>query len=110
MSTKTPEGPPHRSHSALAKSQKLIAKSFLFRRELFLHSVQLPFDRTVVNRAAQPDDGAPENPGFRRLCLGETNAGRLLAFVVMERKGKLRFITAYPMHPKQREIYRGEEE
>lgn len=45
----------------------------------------------------------------RRLCLGETNKGRLLAFVVVERKGKIRFITAYPMHPRQREIYRGDE-
>lgn len=45
----------------------------------------------------------------RRLCLGETNKGRLLAFVVIERKGKIRFITAYPMHPRQREIYRGDE-
>lgn len=46
----------------------------------------------------------------RRLCLGETRTGRLLAFVVTERVGKIRFVTAYPMHPKQREIYRGEEE
>ncbi len=45
----------------------------------------------------------------RRLCLGETNTGRLLTFVVTERKGKVRFVTAYPMHPQQREIYRGEE-
>ena len=44
----------------------------------------------------------------RRLCLGETNAGRLLTFVVTERKGRIRFITAYPMHPRQREIYEGE--
>jgi uncharacterized DUF497 family protein len=46
----------------------------------------------------------------RRLCLGETNAGRLLTFVVTERKGKIRFITAYPMHAAQREIYREGEE
>jgi uncharacterized DUF497 family protein len=46
----------------------------------------------------------------RRLCLGETNTGRLLTFVVTERKGKIRFVTAYPMQPQQREIYRGEEE
>ena len=45
----------------------------------------------------------------RRLCLGETDAGRLLTFVIAERKDKLRFVTAHPMHPKQREIYRGEE-
>ena len=43
----------------------------------------------------------------RRLCLGETNTGRLLTFVVTERKGRIRFITAYPMHPRQREIYEG---
>jgi len=46
----------------------------------------------------------------RRLCLGETNKNRLLAFVVTERKGKIRFITAYPMPAEQREIYRKEEE
>ena len=45
----------------------------------------------------------------RRLCLGETDAGRLLTFVITERKDKLRFVTAHPMHAKQREIYRGEE-
>ena len=44
----------------------------------------------------------------RRLCLGETDAGRRLAFVVTERKGKIRFVTAYPMDAKQREIYEGE--
>jgi uncharacterized DUF497 family protein len=44
----------------------------------------------------------------RRLCLGETNSGRLLTFVT-ERRGKLRFVTAYPMPPQMREIYRGEE-
>ena len=45
----------------------------------------------------------------RRLCLGETGSGKLLTFVVTERRGKVPFVTAYPMHPKQREIYRGEE-
>ncbi len=44
----------------------------------------------------------------RRLCLGETNAARLLTFVITGRKGKIRFVTAHPMHAKQREIYRGE--
>ena len=43
----------------------------------------------------------------RRLCLGETNAARLLTFVTTERRGKIRFVTAHPMHTKQREIYRG---
>jgi uncharacterized DUF497 family protein len=45
----------------------------------------------------------------RRLCLGETNNGRLLTFVVTERRGKIRFVTAYPMPPRMREIYRGED-
>jgi uncharacterized DUF497 family protein len=44
----------------------------------------------------------------RRLCLGETNNGRLLTFVVTERHGKIRFVTAYPMPAQMREIYRGE--
>jgi uncharacterized DUF497 family protein len=46
----------------------------------------------------------------RRLCLGETDNGRLLAFVVTDRNGRIRFVTAYPMDRQQREIYRGEEE
>jgi len=46
----------------------------------------------------------------RRLCLGETSKGRLLTFVVTERKRRIRFITAYPMPAKHRQIYRGEEE
>jgi uncharacterized DUF497 family protein len=45
----------------------------------------------------------------RRLCLGETNAATLLTFVITERSDKIRFVTAHPMHAKQREIYRGEE-
>ncbi len=45
----------------------------------------------------------------RRLCLGETDAARLLTFVVTERQGKVRFVTAHPMHAKQRNIYRGED-
>ena len=45
----------------------------------------------------------------RRLCLGATNAARLLTFVITEHKDKIRFVTAHPMHTKQREIYRGEE-
>jgi hypothetical protein len=46
----------------------------------------------------------------RRLCLGETHRGRLLTFVVIERQGKVRFVTAYPMHALQRRVYRGEDE
>lgn len=45
----------------------------------------------------------------RHLCLGETSKGRLLTFVITERQGRIRFVTAHPMHNKQREIYRGEE-
>jgi hypothetical protein len=45
----------------------------------------------------------------RRLCLGETSEGRLLTFVITERKGRLRFVTAHPMHQKQRQFYREEE-
>ncbi len=45
----------------------------------------------------------------RSLCLGETNTARILTFVITERKGMIRFVTAHPMHTKQREIYRGEE-
>jgi uncharacterized DUF497 family protein len=45
----------------------------------------------------------------RRLCLGKTTAARLLTFVITERNDKIRFVTAHPMHTKQREIYRGEE-
>jgi uncharacterized DUF497 family protein len=44
----------------------------------------------------------------RRLCLGETDNGRLLTFVVTERPGRIRFVTAYPMPQQMREIYRGE--
>jgi len=40
---------------------------------------------------------------------GETNAGRPLAFVVTERKGKVRFITAFQMPPEHQEICREEE-
>jgi len=45
----------------------------------------------------------------RLLCLGQTDAGRLLTFVITDREDKIRFVTAHPMHAKQREIYRGEE-
>jgi CRISPR/Cas system CMR subunit Cmr6 (Cas7 group RAMP superfamily) len=38
------------------------------------------------------------------------SAGAVLAFVVTDRKGRIRFVTAYPMDRQQREIYRGEEE
>jgi uncharacterized DUF497 family protein len=58
---------------------------------------------TVIERQRQRHER-------RRLCLGETDKGRLLTFVVTDRKGKIRFVTAYPMPRQQREIYRGEEE
>jgi uncharacterized DUF497 family protein len=47
---------------------------------------------------------------LRRLCLDETNRGRLLTFVVTERTGRIRFVTAYPMDALQRRIYRGADE
>ena len=40
----------------------------------------------------------------RRLCLGETNRGRLLTFVVLERAGKIRFVTGCPMDASQGEF------
>ncbi|MBI4873194.1 MAG: BrnT family toxin [Acidobacteria bacterium] len=43
----------------------------------------------------------------RLLCLGHTASGRLLTFVATERGGRIRFVTAFPMNKKQREIYRG---
>jgi uncharacterized protein len=45
----------------------------------------------------------------RYLCFGETSEGRLLTFVITERQGRIRFVTAHPMHHRQREIYREEE-
>jgi len=45
----------------------------------------------------------------RMLCLGETRAGRLSTLVVTDRRGRVRIITAHPMHAKQRRIYRGED-
>lgn len=65
----------------------------------------------------RPPDSTTLAPGTHHLTVtlhipaapGETNRRRLLTFVVIERKGKVRFVTAYPMHPSQREIYEGEE-
>jgi uncharacterized protein len=42
---------------------------------------------------------------LRYLALGETDAGRRLAFVFIIRSGRVRFVTAYPMSPQQQEIY-----
>ena len=50
------------------------------------------------------------NDERRKLCLSKTDAGRLLTFVFTERKSGIRFVTAYPMHKMQREIYRREVE
>lgn len=44
----------------------------------------------------------------RALCLGETDTGRLLALVFVERRGAVRVVTAYPMNKKQRQFYLGE--
>lgn len=41
----------------------------------------------------------------RVLCLGQTDKGRLLAVVYVERGPALRVVTAYPMTRRQQEIY-----
>ena len=33
----------------------------------------------------------------RTVCLGRTNAGRLLTFIYTERANKIRFVTVFPM-------------
>jgi uncharacterized DUF497 family protein len=48
----------------------------------------------------QDVDGEP-----RFVYYGETTAGRLLAIVVTERKGKVRVVTAYPLDAGQRRDY-----
>ena len=45
----------------------------------------------------------------RILCFGRTASGRLLTVLYTERRGRIRVVTAHPMHQKQREIYREEE-
>jgi uncharacterized DUF497 family protein len=47
-----------------------------------------------------------ENGEERFLALGETHAARRLAFVFTIRGDKVRFVTAYPMTPKQEETLR----
>jgi uncharacterized DUF497 family protein len=39
------------------------------------------------------------------LAMGETAAGRPLAFVFTSRGARVRFVTAYPMTPQQQESY-----
>lgn len=41
----------------------------------------------------------------RFVYYGETNAGRLLAVIVTERRGDLRVITAYPLDASQKQDY-----
>jgi hypothetical protein len=41
----------------------------------------------------------------RVLCLGQTNRGRLLAVVYVERGRAIRVVTAYPMTCRQEEFY-----
>ena len=41
----------------------------------------------------------------RVLCLGQTNRGRLLALVYVERGQAIRVVTAYPMTSRQEEFY-----
>jgi hypothetical protein len=47
------------------------------------------------------------NPSMQNsaTALGETDAGGRLAFVFTIRGGRVRFVTAYPMTPRQQEIY-----
>ena len=40
----------------------------------------------------------------RQLCLGATASGRLLTLVVTGRNGRIRVLTAHPMHAKQKAI------
>ena len=48
----------------------------------------------------------PVRAGYdQNLALGETDAGRRLAFVFTIRHSRVRFITAYPMTPQQQEIF-----
>jgi uncharacterized DUF497 family protein len=42
---------------------------------------------------------------LRYLALGETSAGRRLAFLFTIRGARVRFVTAYAMTPQQQEIY-----
>ena len=42
---------------------------------------------------------------LRYLALGETSAGRRLAFVFTVRGTRVRFVTAYSMTPQQQESY-----
>ena len=41
----------------------------------------------------------------RVLCFGRTGTGRLLTVLYVERRGKTRVITAYPMTRDQQEVY-----
>ena len=54
-----------------------------------------PLELAAVNRKGES----------RRLTIGLTDTGRLLAVVSTERKGRVRVITAYPANRKQRRIY-----
>ena len=46
------------------------------------------------------DSGAPDQAGG-----GETNAGRLLAVILTERRGDLRVVTAYTLDASQKRDY-----
>ncbi len=41
----------------------------------------------------------------RVLCLGQTDRGRLLAVVYVERGHAIRVVTSYPMNRRQQEVY-----
>lgn len=41
----------------------------------------------------------------RVLCFGRTNSGRLLTILYIERRGKIRVVTAYEMTKPQQQMY-----
>lgn len=54
-----------------------------------------PMELAAINRKGEA----------RRLTIGPTDAGRLLAVASTQRKRKIRIVTAYPANRKQRRIY-----
>jgi len=54
-----------------------------------------PMELAAVNRKGEA----------RRLTLGPTDAGRVLAVASTQRKDRIRIVTAYPANRKQRRIY-----
>ncbi len=46
----------------------------------------------------------------RTLCLGQTDAGRLVTVVYAIRRNCIRVVTAHPMNHKQREVYESQKQ